>query len=244
LPDETEGGAAYKKSRGYELACDLSLQHARKQLHTADLNTAVAEVTAVAKEVIESLFAADKHTKAIELNVDLMDAVLQQVTNNETACDELLRTAHEIAGHALERSLAEEESTGGARGRRNGAEAEEASEVGRVSALALEFLSNVSERMRVVRRRLSGLERADNPSAKLRCLAKIAEEAAAANVWPLAAYALEDGSSLLQKHGSPDGEAWSRRARSVWDRAAAESEASGLALLAKRYRQRVAPRTA
>ncbi len=238
LPETAADGAEYRKSRGYELACDLTIQHARSKLRVQEPAKVLPEVVAAASEVLESLFAAGKHVKAIELTIDLMDSVLERVCAGQGTCDEYLRTAQEIAAYALERSLVVDEASRKARMN----SAQDGTVAGKdfviVPAEALAQLAATCERVRGARRRMSSLERVADGAARMRFLQIVAEESAAANLWPLAATALEESATLIRAHNAGESDALAKRARAVCERAAAESDAAGFKQLAQRYRKR------
>lgn len=107
-----------------------------------------------------------------------------------------------------------------------------------VPAEALAQLAATCERIRGARRRMSSLERVADPAGRMRFLRIIAEESAAANLWGLAATALEESAALIRSHNAAESDALAKRARAVCERAAAESDAAGFKQLAQRYRKR------
>jgi len=239
MPAATSEGVEYRKNRGFELACDLTLQHARQRLRSNAPAEALTEVVAVAEEVLECLFAPGKHLKGIELNIDLMDSVLHQVSVGEGNCDDYLRTAQEIATKTLERSLSADEAARGVKSAELDDDLDlDSSGPSGIPADALAYLATVCERMRGARRRMSGVERISEPTARLRFMGAVSEEAAAANVWGLAVSALAASAAMMRERNPNESAMLLKRAKAVCDRAAEEADNAGLKFLAQRYRQR------
>jgi len=240
MPNATGAGVAYRKTRGYELACDLTLQYARKRLRGEGGSEVCVEAVGVASEVVECLFATGKYTKGIELALDLMDAVLMRTCEGEGPCDDVLRAAQEIAAQTLERSLAADEQ---ARGNKSNSGDDQLDDLdsdpgGSIPAETLQYLATAAERVRGARRRLSKLERISEPTARLRFLGTVAEEAAGANLWTLAAGALDASAAMVRERNPNEAAAMDLRSRAVCERAAAEAQNARMNLLAQRYHAR------
>ncbi len=237
MPESAGNGVEYKKNRGYDLACDLFLQHGRKRLEGTDSRAALYDAVTVADEIQHCLFASNRHVKGIDLGLDLMECVLERACVGPEPCDEYLKAAQEIVGRTLEGALAADEAsrTSRASGKNSEDEAPQTDSFAIAPAL-LEYLSGLSARLRLLRRRLGESATVD-PRARLDYLSHLAQDASTEQLWGMAARASEEVSARMAESNPAQSKILRQFAFKLYEKARVEASAAGLRFIAHRFAQ-------
>jgi hypothetical protein len=236
MPDTGADGVAYKKNRGYDLASDLFLQHARKRLEGSDSKAALYDVATVADEIQQCLFACNRCVKGIDIGLDLMHAVLERACVTMGPSEEYLKTAQEIVGRMLEGALAADEAGRASKKSENGSSDADATAV---PAPLLEFVSAMNERLRLLRRRM-GEAATKEPRARAEHLKNVCEDATSVSLSGLAARALEESAAMLAESNVDRARALRQHAFKFYEKGRTEASGVGLRFLAHRFAQAAA----
>jgi hypothetical protein len=237
MPDSSSTGAEYKKNRGYDLACDLFLQHGRKRVEGSDSKAALFDVVTVAEEVQQCLFASNRHVKGIDLGLDLMECVLERASVGPGPCDEYLKAAQEVIGRSLEGALTADESSRASRSAsKSSEEAISAPELVAVPSALLEYLSGMSARLRSLRRRL-GESATTEPRVRLEYVSHLAQDAATEQLWGLAGRASEEAGALMAESNPGQSKVVRQYAFKLYEKARVEASEVGLRFVAHRFAQ-------
>ena len=234
MPEIGTGGVPYKKNRGYDLACDLFLQHARKRLDGADSKAALYDVVTVSEEIQHCLFASKRHVKGIDLGLDLMESVLERMCTGSEGCGDYMQFAQEIVGRTLDAALASDEAR---RALRPGKRTEDdGAEIATIPAPVLEYLSAVSERLKQLRRRL-GSEPAPAARARAEFLSHVSQDAATTMLHGLAARSLEEFAAFVKSTDADRAQTLRKHAFTYYEKARVEASGIGLRFSAHRFAQ-------
>lgn len=246
LPETSSSGEAYKKGRGFELAADLFIQHARGLMRDLPSGAALREVKATVAEIVSCYFLAGKHLKGVEASLDFSSVILCQCVAAPSMAEDYMRTAHEIGGSTLDLTLQADESL---RHSNRSSDSDPGDLQGTARGIPTELLSYLGdsqEQVRNLRDKLADIVRGSvvedaGPVSPDRWayLTAVAHEAEAAGHTSLAAAAWEAMAALPGQAGRPAGADCVNFAVALYEKSARTAQECGLLSTSRQIRARV-----